>query len=187
MKRPLLLLVFALPLGCSSPPKADPDLPTWSPERRTAQPKSEQIFLQALVLEVPARGLSEIRSGPLEMNVLNLALVTPGARVLQSPNLITTPDQPAELFVGEMVAGESVGLRLAFENKGNGNLTGSFSLTDLKENGTPYQAAEATFELKIGDRPLLVEIPGKRLIPGGDEVIFQDRVFLIVIESRQEK
>jgi len=184
MKR-LLPLLLLLPLGCAST-AADGKLPTWSPERSQVEPKKEQIYLQALILEVPARGLSEVHSGPLDVGVLNEALGTPGSRVLQSPSLITTPDQPASLFVGENVAGESVGLRLEFETKGAGQLTGTFSLTDLKEDGTPYQAAEATFELKLGDRPLQVEIPGQRLVPTGDEVILQDRVFLIVIEGRSE-
>ena len=66
-------------------------------------------------------------------------------------------------------------------------LSASFSLTDLKEDRTPYKAADASFELTLGDRPLLVEVPGQRLIPGSDEVIMQDRVFLIVIEALQEE
>lgn len=182
MKRLLPLLVLALGCATSSPPA---DLPTWSPQRRQAQ-GNDHIFLQALILEVPARGLPEVRSGPLEMGVLNAALGTPGARVLQSPNLVTTPDSPAELFVGEMAAGETVGLRLAVENKGSGDLSGTFLLTDLDKNGEPYKVAEASFDLKVGDSPLQVEIPGQRFVPGGDEIFFQDRVFLIVIEASKE-
>lgn len=185
MKRPLLLLLLALPLGCASP-TAQGDLPTWSPTRLEVEPKSEQVFLQALILEVPARGPTETRSSSLEMGVLNEALGTAGVRVLQSPSLITTPDKPASLFVGENFAGESVGLRLEFENKGDGNLSGTFILTDLKKDGTPYKAADASFELKVGGPPLMVEVPGQRFVPVGDESVLQERVFLIVIEGRQD-
>lgn len=181
----LFALLFVLGCATGAPPPSD-DLPRWTGSEGSLRGRQGALRLQVLVLEVPARGLEGVRTGPLDVAVLDRALRAEGTRVLQSPSLSFTPERPASLFVGETVGGENVGLRLEFEGRSGGGGEGRFSLTDLRPGGEPYLAAEARFELHPDLGPQQIEIPGRRLIPLGDSTVEQERVFYVVIEAKRE-
>ncbi len=178
-------------LACAAPPASDA-LPRWEVAEPLAAGRSPrgqvQVQVDALLLEVPARGRETVRRGPLTPATLAALLRAPDVTIVQAPTLWALPDQVARVFAGETSAGERARVTLEVLARPDGALNGRIVIAEWLGSDTPERAevvAEATFEARWREgSPLLVEIPGKKLVASGDVVTDEPRVYLLYVAAR---
>ncbi len=193
------VVAACLALSCTACAGA---LPRWeSPDRVQRPPGPEYelreelrelppplILLDVELLEVPARGLEQVRSGPVEAVRLEELRVLPGARVVQQLSLPTRVDDPARVFLGEEHQGKRAGQSFELVARSDWTLTGELTLSEWRDHGRS-EHVEVLTRASFADRweePLLIEVPGRRRVASGLGLVLDEpRVFLLHVSARR--